>query len=78
MQEITLIVHDINKGDVPPKSGYYLLYHPMPTGKTWLDNMYWDEKVKAWRFSEDDDQLVVPCSYWGNYWSEDVISEVVK
>lgn len=78
MQEVTLRIHDISKGDIPPKEGYYLMLTESPDGKADITSMYWREDSQAWTTSSRSDTLFLPQPYWGHLWAEDTVTEEVR
>ena len=78
MQEITLKIHDITKGEEPPKDGVYLMVSNDPFGSTTLLPHYWHTDKKAWTVSEHTETLYEPCDYWGRLWAEDTFKEALK
>ena len=79
MQEVMLRIHNIEKGDKPPKDGYYLLIvYTMADHLTHVSPMYWHSDVNAWTVTETDGKLFLPTNYYGYLWAEDTLSKVVK
>ena len=78
MQEVTLTIHDICNGDIPPKEGYYLMVTGTSEGKAELMSMYWRENSHSWTTNSRSDTLFLPQSYWGHLWAEDTVTGKVK
>ena len=78
MQEVSIKIHDICKGEIPPTEGYYLVVIESPDGRAELSNMYWRETTHTWTSSASRDTMFIPQPYWGHLWAEDTLTKKVS
>lgn len=76
--QVEITIHDIMKGDEPPKEGYYLMISHGIDEQISLHNLYWHADKKAWSSAKDSDNLLLPADYWGRYWSENFMNGMVE
>ena len=78
MQEVTIKIHDITEGDLPPKDGKYLVLRETPNGEIEMDNLVWHGDTKGWTVTEESENLFVVTTYWGHLWAEDTLTGKVR
>lgn len=78
MQEVCVNIkfHDIQKGEYPPKDGWYLVLRNTPQGKSDLCQWYWHGDTKTWTVQEDRSYECVPSKYFLRLWTEDFLAGV--
>lgn len=76
MQEVKIVVHDMNKGEVPPKTGYYLRVWQYKDNNGRIDTSvlsnWWDKKKQVWKGAKDTPSEFAVTRTWGNLWAEEI------
>lgn len=76
MQEVRIQLHDIREGDLPPKSGFYLVLDVVESVNIIdLRTMYWDKSALAWRTSQNSRTLFQVTNWYGCKWAEQPVLE---
>lgn len=70
MVNIGIQIHDIGKGDLPPKDGWYYIAVKDILNSGWMiHKVYWRSEKKCWQFDpKNNSTLFKPTSYWGEEW----------